>query len=63
MNKFSIVKNNILSSVVTSLLPEKEKLDILSYLFWNLGWDFDIDKYSISSSYIPSVKDIERRIK
>lgn len=54
MDKFMIVQMNILRAVSESLLTEQEKQDIFSYLFWNLAWDFCIDKYSKSLVDVPS---------
>lgn len=54
MDKFIIVQMNILRCISESILTEQEKQDIFSYLFWNLAWDFDIDKYSKSLVDIPS---------
>lgn len=61
MYKFINVQMNILRAVSESLLTEQEKQDVFGYLFWNLAWDFDIDKYSKSLVDIPSFMKQERR--
>lgn len=59
MDKFFLVQMNILRAVSESLLTYCEKQDIFNYLFWNLAWDFDIDKYSKSLVDVPKFEQFE----
>lgn len=54
MKKFKDIQTNILKIVTSSDLSNKDKQDILNYLFWQLCWDFDLDYYSISLVDIPN---------
>lgn len=63
MDKFFKVQKNILRTISESLLTEREKQDVFNYLFWNLAWDFDYDKYSKPLVDIPIFELTNEKVK